>query len=160
MVAYGCVVSEMFFEAEPERMPLGKLLSWTGQSLSRYYQRMVAAHGLTSTSIGVLGVLAHTDAVSHRELSGHLGVTPATLTPVVDALENAGELSRDRDGVDRRVVRLSITQRGRDRLLVAFTDVAAMFRDRMPHPPPEHEVIIRDYLLAVLGAVADEEPRP
>jgi hypothetical protein len=27
----------------------------------------------------------------------------------------------------------------------------------MPHPPPEHERIIRDYLTAVLAAVGDEE---
>lgn len=149
--------AQRFFEARPEHMPLGKLLSWTGGALDRYYQRTVSGHGLTSTSIGVLGVLGHRDAISHRELAGHLGVTPATLTPVIDALEAAGELRRDRDTTDRRVVRLSITPVGRERLVTAFAGVAATFRDRLPHPPPEEVEIIRRYLLAVLAAVTEDE---
>ncbi len=149
-------MSALWFEAEPGRMPLGKLLSWTGQALNRYYQRTVATHGLTSTSIGVLGVLAHAQTgVSHRELAAHLGLTPATLTPVVDTLEAAGELTRERDPADRRVVRLSITPRGRTRLVAAYGQVAMTLRERMPHPPPEQRAIIRDYLLAVLAAVGD-----
>jgi DNA-binding MarR family transcriptional regulator len=149
-------MSEQWFDADPRRMPLGKLLPWTGAALSRYYQRSVAEHGLTQTSIGVLGVLAHAEAaVSHRELAAHLGVTPATLTPVIDALEAAGDLARERDPADRRVVRLTITERGRERMITAFREVEATHRDRMPHPPPEHEAIIREYLLAVLAAVTD-----
>jgi DNA-binding MarR family transcriptional regulator len=145
-----------FFERRPERMPLGKLLPWVGTAVSRRFHQLVAAHGMTPTALSVLGVLAHRDGVSHRELAGHLGRTPATLTPVVDALEAAGEVRRDRDGTDRRVVRLSITPAGRERLTATFAQVATSFRERMPHPPPEHEAIIRAYLTAVLTAVSDE----
>lgn len=155
---YGLPVDETWFEADPELMPLGKLLSWTGGALSRLYQRTVAAHGLTSTSIGVLGVLGPGAAVSHRELAARLGVTPATLTPVVDALEAAGDLTRHRDPTDRRVVRLSRTPRGRERLGVAFAQVTETFRVRMPHLAPEQHAVVRDYLLAVLAAVTDEQP--
>jgi DNA-binding MarR family transcriptional regulator len=152
-------VSDLWFGADPGTMPLGKLLSWTGHALSRFYQRTVATHGLTSTSIGVLGVLAHAGSgISHRELAAHLGLTPATLTPVIDTLEAAGELTRERDPADRRVVRLSITARGRTRLVAAYGQVALTFRERMPHPPAEHQAIIRDYLLAVLAAVEDAGP--
>lgn len=141
-----------WFESEPELMPLGKLLSWTGQALHRHHQRTIAAHGLTSTAFGVLGVLDRIDGLSHRELAAQLGVTPATLTPVVDGLEAAGELTRARDAVDRRVVRLSVTAPGRDRLAVAVRQVAEALRDGMPHPPPGQQAIVRDYLLAVLAA--------
>lgn len=152
------VVTDPWFEADPHLMPLGKLLPWAGVALSRYYQRSAAAHGLTTTSIGVLGVLAHTPtAVSHRELAARVGLTPATLTPVIDGLAAAGELSRERDPADRRVVRLSITPTGRARLVAAFGQVQAGLRDRMPHPTPEQAAIIRDYLLAVLAAVDDEQ---
>jgi DNA-binding MarR family transcriptional regulator len=153
-------VSSTWFESDPELMPLGRLLSWTGQALDRSYRRALAEHGLTATSLGVLGVLAHTDAVSHRELAARLGVTPATLTPVVDTLEGAGELARERDPSDRRVVRLSLTPHGRARLAAAYGPVAATFRERMPHPPPEQHAIIRDYLLAVLAAAGDGERTP
>lgn len=148
---------EAFFERRPEAMPLGKLLPWVGTAVSRRYQELVAAHGLSPTGLSVLGVLGHRDGVSHRELAGHLGLTPATLTPVIDTLEEAGEVRRLRDPDDRRVVRVRITAAGRERLLTTFAQVASSFRERMPHPSPEHEAIIRAYLTAVLAAVTEEE---
>ncbi|MFC5995046.1 MarR family winged helix-turn-helix transcriptional regulator [Pseudonocardia hispaniensis] len=148
--------AEAFFESRPDRMPLGKLLVWTGRAVGCHYQRAVAAQGLTSTSIGVLGVLGHCEGLSHRELAGRLGVTPATLTPVIDALEEAGQLRRERDRHDRRVVRLSLTEAGRDRLVAAFAQVVTAFREKLPHPPPDQAEIIRQYLLGVLDAIKDE----
>lgn len=166
---YDPPVRDPWFEADPALMPLGKLLPWTGQVLDRYYRRAAAARGLGWTSMAVLGVLAgagagadvdagaggDTGAVSHRELAARVGITPATLTPVVDALERGGELTRDRDPDDRRVVRLAITARGRERLTAAFTEVEGMLRERLPHPPPDQHAIVRDYLLAVLAAIDD-----
>ena len=150
-------VHDAFFERRPELMPLGKLLPWVGTAVSRRFQQLVAQHGMSPTAFSVLGVLGHHDALSHRELAGHLGLTPATLTPVIDTLEEAGAVRRSRDRTDRRVVRLSITPAGQERLLATFAHVAAQFRERMPHPTPEHERIIRAYLTAVLAAVGDEE---
>lgn len=141
-----------FFEPDPRLMPLHRLLSRAGQAVSRYSRDVVAAHGLTVTSMGVLGALADSESVSHRELSGYLGVAPATLTPVVDALEAAGELARERDSADRRVVRLRITERGRRRLVDAHGAVVAALRSGLPQPPPRDVEVIRTYLLAVLTA--------
>jgi DNA-binding MarR family transcriptional regulator len=150
-------VTDGFFEPDPQLMPLVRLLSRTGQAVVRYTSRTIATHGLTTTAMGVLGVLADTGAVSHRELSGKLGVAPATLTPVVDALEAAGELARERDPADRRVVRVWITSSGRERLAKVHGDVVTAFRARLPAPAPRDAEIIRAYLLAVLAAVGDEE---
>lgn len=141
-------------------MPLGKLLAWAGGAVARDFQRLAAEHGLSPTALGVLGGLGSRDGVSHRELAGHLCLTPATLTPVVDALEAAGEVRRARDAQDRRVVRLFLTPAGRERLLTTSGQVAMRFRERMPVPPAEHEKIIRDYLCAVLAAVAGEGDEP
>jgi MarR family transcriptional regulator, organic hydroperoxide resistance regulator len=117
----------------------------------------VGEHGLTPTALGVLDVLGRGDGLSHRELAGRLGLTPATLTPVVDALEAAGEVRRARDAADRRVVRLWLTAAGRDRVVAASGRVAARLQDRLPSPSPAHEEAIRGYLLAVLAAVRDDD---
>jgi DNA-binding MarR family transcriptional regulator len=151
------LVQDMFFEPRPELMPLGKLLPWVGSAVTRRFARAAAEHGLTPTSMGVLGLLGHRDGVSHRELAAHLGLTPGTLTPVVDALEAAGELRRARDLADRRVVRLFITDRGRERLQTAFAQVAVTMRNALPQPSPDEAEIIRKYLLAVLAATGAEE---
>jgi len=150
---------EAFFERRPEHMPLGKLLPRVGTAVSRYYQRAVGEHGCTPTSLGALGILSLRDGLSHRELAGALGVTPATLTPVVDALEATGELRRDRDPTDRRVVRLSLTVSGHEHLRAMSAQVATDLHERLPHLPAGHEQIIRGYLIAVLAAVSPDVDR-
>ena len=145
------------FEHRPERMPLERLLPLAGGALARSVGRIVAEHGLSATAMGVLGVLEHRDRLSHREVAAHLGVTPATLTSVVDALEAAGSVSRDRDPDDRRIVRLALTPAGRALLLRAVVQVQDAVRRRFPPPPPEHQEVIRGYLLAVLAAAGRDE---
>lgn len=137
-------------------MPLDALLVRVGSAAARYRRRAAAARGMTSTAFGVLGVLGERDRLSHRELAGRLGVTPATLTPVVDALESTGDVQRMRDHDDRRIVRLTITATGRERWTSASTAVRRDAERRLPRPAPAAEAAIRHYLIAVLAAVADD----
>lgn len=130
-------------------LDLGLLLPRAGQAVDRVLRRTVAAHDLTPTALGVLGVLVRGRPVAHRELAAELGVAPGTLTPVVDALERAGQVVRVRDAADRRVVRVSVTTPGRARHAAAFAAVAHVLRDRVPRPPPA----VRDYLHTVLDAL-------
>jgi DNA-binding MarR family transcriptional regulator len=135
------------------------LLSRAGAAVVRHRRRLAAQHGLTPTAIAVLAALdsdadSDTDLggePSHRELAGRLGLSPATLTPVLDALETAGEVRRERDGTDRRIVRLHRTAAGRAHL------ASAQSPSRLPQPTPELEPPLRAYLLAVLAAVEAEE---
>jgi MarR family transcriptional regulator, organic hydroperoxide resistance regulator len=137
--------------------PLERLLSRAGAAAMRHRRRLAAQHGLTPTAIAVLAALESdaepraTAAPSQRELAGRLGLSPATLTPVLDTLESAGEIRRDRDRADRRVVRVYPTAAGRARLSRAQTPAG------LPRPAPELEPAVRAYLLAVLAAVEAEE---
>lgn len=132
-------------------LPDHALLARAGQAAGRVLRQAAAAHGLTSTSMGVLDELSRcAGGTSHRELAARLGVTPATLTPVVDALAGSGDLTRERDPADRRVVRLAVTARGRERIAAAATAVETVVLARMPALPREHAAIVRSYLLAVL----------
>lgn len=153
-------MEQLFVDADPERMEIGRLLARAGRAVQGCHRRTAAEHGLTPTSLGVLELLADTlptgtlptgaVRVSHRELAVALGVAPATLTPVIDALARADAVTRSRDAGDRRVVRVAITATGRERLAGARTAVARTLRERMPPAPPEHEVVIRRYLASVL----------
>ena len=146
---------------DPRQESLETLLSRAGAAVVRHRRGLAAPHGLTPTAIAVLAALdpdpdldADADlggAPSHRELAGRLGLSPATLTPVLDALETAGEIRRERDRTDRRVVRLHRTAAGRAHL------ASAQSPSHLPQPPPEIEPAVRAYLLAVLAAVEAEE---
>ena len=98
-MAYGICVSVWpgLFDRDPERMPLARLIAVVGAQFGRYSQRVLAEHGATATSVGLLGALAEEDGLSHREMARRLWLTPATLTPVVGAPEATRHIRRSRD---------------------------------------------------------------
>ena len=130
--------------------PLDRLLIATGATLARYRQRVAAAHGLSATALDLLTALSSEDGLPHRELAGRLGLTPATLTPVVDTRERAGDVRRERDADDRRVVRVYLTESGRRRRETVADQVDRALRDVVPREDPA----VRRYLGEVLAAVA------
>lgn len=152
---------------DPAEPPLEVLLERVGAAVGRHRRRIAAAHGLTPTAMAVLAALDEvgaggsvgvrgdpartpTDhgpagAPSHRELAGRLGLSPATLTPVLDALETTGAVRRERDRTDRRVVRVHPTPAGRARLARAPSA-------HLPQPAPDVEAAVRAWLRAVLTA--------
>lgn len=153
---YGMAMEREVADRDPTQMPLDALLSWVGDSVDRHRRRLAVEHGLTATALRVLEVLGHRDGFSHRELAGRVGITPATLTPVVDTLEATGELRRERDPADRRIVRLVITKAGRDRAHDAGRQVEAGMADRLPRLHATQERAVRAYAVAVLAALADD----
>lgn len=52
------------------------------------------------------------ESITAGELTSLLGLTPGAITGVVDRLERAGHLRRERDAADRRKVRLHYGERG------------------------------------------------
>jgi DNA-binding MarR family transcriptional regulator len=137
--------------------PLDRLLVRVGQTLQRVIRRVAAEHGMTATAVAALGVLVEQGAPSQRELAGHLGLAPATLTPVLDALEAHGDVMRVRDGADRRAVRLEITDLGRARYARAAASVTEAVA-ALPRPSAQHAAIIRAHLLRLLHAAEHSDP--
>lgn len=70
-------------------------------------------HGLTIAQIGLLFTLHETDRQPVGVLAEALHTRPATVTGLVTRLERAGYVHRGDDEMDRRVVRVAITPKGR-----------------------------------------------
>ena len=131
-----------------EAAPLEVLLPRVGAAVARYHRRLAARHGLTPTAVAVLAALDPGDVPSHRDLAARVGLSPATLTPVLDRLEKTGDVRRERNRRDRRVVHVHRTAAGEARL----TD-AGRSEGRLPRPAPDAEPAVREWLMAVLMAV-------
>ncbi|WP_277186735.1 MarR family winged helix-turn-helix transcriptional regulator [Caballeronia sp. BR00000012568055] len=69
---------------------------------------------LTSRQIGVVLMLASGRARTPQELSREMSYDSGSMTRMLDRLEKKGFLSRTRSDADRRIVELSLTERGRD----------------------------------------------
>ncbi len=68
--------------------------------------------GLTITQFGVLEALLHIGPLCQGELAEKLLRSGGNLTLVVDNLEKAGYVARERDPADRRFVVVKLTDKG------------------------------------------------
>jgi DNA-binding MarR family transcriptional regulator len=62
----------------------------------------------------VLGQLKRHGKMTGRELAARLGVTPGTVIPLIDRLEERGYLRRVPDQADRRLTWLELTPAGQE----------------------------------------------
>jgi DNA-binding MarR family transcriptional regulator len=82
-------------------------------AMTRAYRPRLDALGVTYPQYLVLLVLWEGDGLPVRVLGERLGLDSATLTPLLKRLEAQGIVTRRRDMMDERVVRIDLTGEGR-----------------------------------------------
>lgn len=80
---------------------------------------------LTVTQFGVLEALHHIGPLCQSELAEKLLKSGGNLTLVVDNLEKAGYVQRERDPADRRFVVVKLTPKGQAFIATLFPKVVA-----------------------------------
>jgi DNA-binding MarR family transcriptional regulator len=144
-----------------ENAPIGRLLGFAGRLVGQRFQQVLDAEGLTHAGWQVLLVLSKTDRLTQREVAERVYVTQATVTGVMDTLERDNYVIRERDGADRRVVRVSLTLDGRLRLERAMERVSAEMRPLFEDMTVREEAVVRRFLARTmrrLGAESTGEP--
>lgn len=90
-----------------------KELAWemaeTSRMIRRFYDRRASALGVTTAQWRVLAWLGHEPGLKQVELAERLDVEPITACRILDRLEEAGLVERQRDPGDRRAWRLVLT---------------------------------------------------
>jgi MarR family 2-MHQ and catechol resistance regulon transcriptional repressor len=85
----------------------------------------VLPEGLTVTQFGVLEALHHIGPLCQSELAEKLLKSGGNLTLVVDNLEKANYVARERDPADRRFVVVRLTDKGQAFITALFPKVVA-----------------------------------
>jgi DNA-binding MarR family transcriptional regulator len=112
-------------EAAPGRADLevafATAMRRTGALMQLMGQAAAEQIGINATDLNCLNILSFSGHMTAGELARATGLTTASITGVIDRLEEAGFVSRERDPHDRRRVVVTITL---DR---AMRDVASVF---------------------------------
>lgn len=87
-----------------------------GRSLHLMQERWADRHGLTEGRMAVLFRLFRCGATALGDLAEDLATTPRNITGLVDHLERDGLVERIPDPDDRRSVKASLTEAGRERI--------------------------------------------
>jgi DNA-binding MarR family transcriptional regulator len=77
-------------------------------------ERELTARGLTKARTRVLWEIAQRPAAHQKDLAAAVGVTPRTMTGLLDGLASTGFVVRTPDPDDRRAQWLELTPQGRD----------------------------------------------
>jgi DNA-binding MarR family transcriptional regulator len=93
---------------------LGYYLTKARQALGERMDRALEPLDLTSQQIGVILLLARGYARTPFELSRKLSYDSGSMTRMLDRLERKGFVGRTRSAQDRRVIELTLTERGVD----------------------------------------------
>ena len=89
-------------------------LAKAGQSGAQYWQGKVAPLGLTAVQAMVLNTLRDDAGAPAGRLGERVHLTSATLTGIIDRLENLGLAERRASKTDRRAVLVCLTEEGRE----------------------------------------------
>ncbi len=92
---------------------LGYKLKLTSQLMYRDFLERLEPYGLTPFHYLVLCCLWEEDGLSTSGIADKLKQLGATLTGVVDRMENRNLVYRERDAEDRRIVRIWLTDEGK-----------------------------------------------
>ncbi|WP_298956291.1 MarR family transcriptional regulator [uncultured Methylobacterium sp.] len=120
-------------------------------AFNRVYKPLLDGLGLTYPQYLVLLLLWEEDRQTMKALGQRLYLDSGTLTPLLKRLESAGLIQRARDAADERLMRISLTDSGRE------------LRQRaLPFPgevvcaagqPPEKLAALRDEIVALRDAL-------
>jgi DNA-binding MarR family transcriptional regulator len=111
--------------------------------------------GLSFAHYPLLSSLAREGEMSAGQLAADVGLTPATVTQMLDSLTAAGLVERSRSETDRRVVTTRLTPEGRRRVEHKEADLIEKWRESLSGFD-EREIEAATRVVARLGAYLDE----
>jgi DNA-binding MarR family transcriptional regulator len=134
----------------------GFMLTILGDSFSRHIREVLAGHELQPRQLRILDLLAARGPIGQRELAELMGIDHSVLVNLLNPLEAARLIKRERDTSDRRRHVVSIATAGQRRLTQAdqaFRDAEDAFFARLT---PDD----RDQLHTLLSQLReDSEPQ-
>jgi MarR family transcriptional regulator for hemolysin len=143
----------------PARTPLGPHLVRAARTVSRAFDEALAGAGGSLPLWQVLVSLKANPQASQREIAEAMGVTEATLTHHLNAMDADGLVTRRRDPDNRRVHVVELTDRG-EKVFLRLRAVAVSFDKRLRRGVTEAEVAqlraVLDRLVVNVATVVDD----
>ena len=121
--------------------------------MGAFHAGTVAQAGLriSPAGLGVLRVLLAGDGLKSSDVAARGWSSPGTLTSVVNTLVREGYVERRSDAGDRRVVRLFVTDKGRQICENYYSLAAPYWREAFDFVDPADEAVIRKFFVDMIG---------
>ena len=104
---------QTMFECDVNDIPLLGLLGIVAHRTVHAARDMYQEFDLNWSQASVLFALYRKDSISQKELAAKLNVTAPSITSAIQKMERDGYIDREADRKDQRVMRLSLTEKGK-----------------------------------------------
>ncbi|WP_438445678.1 MarR family winged helix-turn-helix transcriptional regulator [Gorillibacterium sp. sgz5001074] len=128
----------------------GKLWYKMSRDLKTHMETELAP-GLTEGQLAVLELLLPEERMKPSDFLPHLSTTPAAVTTLLDRMEKAGLIERERDEKDRRIVWISATAKGKEECMRGM-EIRKRFLESYLNRISSHN---QQLLVYLLGKVAN-----
>ena len=118
-------------------------------------EEVLQAQGVTLHQYTALSLLERRDGLSSAQLARRHFVTPQAMNQLVATLERDELIRREPDEANRRILRATLTVRGRERLAACHQAVDELERRMLADFTPEQEREFRDALARSLRGLAE-----
>jgi MarR family transcriptional regulator, transcriptional regulator for hemolysin len=115
---------------KPSRPPTGLQLALTAKVVSRAFSDVLTDAGGSLPTWLVLSSLKEQSRRTQLDLARAMGIEGPTLTRHLDGFEESGLVERHRDAVDRRAVRVELTEAG-ERVHATLREAVIAFDKRL-----------------------------
>jgi len=144
-------------DGPPADAPLHVLLLAASRIMGAFYAGTLAQAGLriSPAGLGVLRVLLAGDGLKSSDVAARGWSSPGTLTSVVNTLVREGYVERRSDAGDRRVVRLFVTDKGRQIVEDYHSLAAPHWQEAFDFVDPADEPVIRKFFVDMIGQFSE-----
>lgn len=114
-------------------------------SLNSRLHKHYLNYGLTESQFGVLSTLSFSPGpLSQKEIASKLLTTAGNMTMVIDNLEKRGLIKRSKDGKDRRVTNIELTEEGKKLIADIFPEHVKAIVNELSYLNTEEQEALRD----------------
>lgn len=121
------------------------------RAIDLHSRAMLQQHGLTAPQLATLLEISRLQPVSTGTLAAEIHLGSATLTGILDRLEERGLVRRTRHAEDRRSVLLSLTPQGAELFACAPSQLCEAFSTRLAELPEWEQTSLLSALQRVAG---------
>jgi DNA-binding MarR family transcriptional regulator len=129
---------------------ISQLVQHLVRVMQMFERDQITPHHFTTSQAHVLIRLLESPGLTMNDLSDKLNAKTSTMTRIVNNLVRDGFIARERDASDRRIVVVSLTDKGRTAAQELKADIDAYYREIVSHlPEGQVEEVLRSVDLLV-----------
>lgn len=111
------------FQCDMNNVPILGIIGMVAHRAMNTAKGMYQEFDLNRSQASVLFMLHQQDSMSQKELAAQLNITAPSITSLIQKMERTGYIIREPDQKDQRVMRLTLSEKGKS-CIQAVKDVA------------------------------------